>query len=741
MAKLRIGIGGMTCAACSSSIERELNSMDGVDKVAVNLATNTASVDYDETVVSRSEIFEAIEGLGFDIVDSENKDVPTEKTGIIIAFVFTAILVYIAMGPMVGIPVPGAVHNDPEIYATVQMMLCIPVVAVGRGFYARGFPNLVRLRPNMDTLIALGTSAAFVFSLHSLIRIFEGAGDVNSLYFESAAVIITLVMCGKYLESRSKYQTGEAVRALMRLSPQEANVIRDGVETIILTKDIQTGDIIVIRPGERVPADGMISEGTTTVDESMLTGESRYIDRTVGDMIRAGTININGSVRMTAELVGQDTMLSQIVRMMEDAQSSKAPVARLADRVAGYFVPAVMAIAFVACITWLLTGKDTEFSLTVFISVLVIACPCALGLATPLAIVVGTGRGAEHGILFKTAESLELAGRVDIVVLDKTGTITAGRPDVTDVISDDTERLLFVTASAESDSEHPLGSSIVEYARSHGIVPVTPADFVAHIGLGIECKVNGRMVRIGRPAFIESTGTDISGYIDDVSRLANEGKTVSVVSEDNKVLGIIAVSDRIKMTSASAVSSLKDMSIGVAMVTGDSSGTANSVAKDVNIGDVVSGALPGDKISYIRKLQDEGRVVAMAGDGINDAPALTQSDVGMAVGSGTDIAVGSADVVLMNDDLRNVPAAIEIGRRTLRSIKENLFFAFCYNIIGIPVAAGLLYLFGGPLLDPMIAAAAMSLSSVSVVLNSLRLRSFAPVSLARDITDTDNPVS
>ena len=731
--KVRIRIGGMTCAACSSSVERALRDVEGVSKAAVNLATNTATVDFDDSVTDVSKLHEAVEDTGFDVITEtdggkeERDNEQNAKIRLIIAVLFTIPLLYVAMGPMIGAPFPGPIHDDHKMYAILQLALCMPVLIAGSGFYVRGFPNLFRLRPNMDTLVALGTSAALVFSLYATVNIFNGNGNVHSLYFESAATIITLVMVGKYLESRSKYKTGESVRNLMRLAPPEANVIRDGAELRIPIDEVVVNDIIIIRPGERIPVDGIINEGSAVVDESMLTGESRPLDRFAGDRLYGGTMNINGNVRMVAELVGDDTMLSQIVRMIEDAQSSKAPVARLADKVAGYFVPAVMIIAVVACMIWLLTGKDLEFALTVLISVLVIACPCALGLATPLAIIVGTGKAAEHGILFKNAESLESAGRVDTVVLDKTGTVTVGKPDVTDIISlTDRSHLIRTAASAESASEHPLGKAIAEYGSKYHEL-TTPVEFKAHIGNGIECIVDGKEVHIGNRAFMERIGIDVSPVDSEYGRLTSEGKTTMIVSEDRIVIGIIAVADTIRETSADAVAALREMSIGVIMVTGDGKRTADAIAGNVGIENVIAETLPGDKSQIIKELQSE-HIVAMVGDGINDAPALTQSDIGIAIGSGTDIAIGSADVVLMNNDLRSVPISLEIGRRTLRNVKQNLFLAFCYNIIGIPVAAGLLYIFGGPLLDPMIAAAAMSLSSISVVSNAMRLGRFRPVS-------------
>ena len=733
MVRAKIRIGGMTCAACSSSVERALNGMEGMKSVSVNLATNTAALDFDPDLVSLETIADEIESLGFDVLKDEAEDdgeiAKKTKRKLLISILFTVPLLYIAMGPMIGIPVPDVIHDDHLTFALIQLLLTIPVLIAGRDFYTKGFPNLVKLRPNMDTLVALGTSAAFVFSIYNTILIYNGTGDPHSLYFESAATIVMLVMVGKYLESRSKHKTGESIRALMELSPEEANVIRDGVETTVPINELYVEDIAVIRPGERIPADGTITDGNTSIDESMLTGESVYAEKNPGDRIFAGTMNMNGSIRMTVDVTGDNTVLSQIVRMVEDAQSSKAPVARLADRIAGIFVPVVMAIAITACVLWMLAGKDLEFALTVLIAVLVIACPCSLGLATPLAIIVGTGKGTEYGILYKSAESLEISGKIDSVVLDKTGTVTSGRPQVAEIFSYmDERKLVRIAASAESASEHPLGKAIVEYALSSEMTLSRPDDFIAHTGNGLECTVEGMRIHIGNAAFMQKMSIDITTASHRIEELSVGGKTVIIVAADNEVAGLMALSDTIRETSARAVANLKEMGVRVTMITGDNPITAKAIADKAGIEYVVAEALPADKADGIKEMQDLGMTVAMVGDGMNDAPALAQSNVGMAVGSGTDIAMGSADVVLMNDDLRSVPAAIDIGRKTMKHIHQNLFFAFMYNIIGIPVAAGILFVFGGPLLNPMIAAAAMSMSSVSVVLNSLRLRRFHPES-------------
>ncbi len=727
---------GMTCAACSAAIERSLDRLDGVIEANANFSNNVVSVTYDPEKIKREDIARAIKKAGYDVLE-DDPDVLAErerlnaikiKRELIISIIFTIPLSILAMGPMVGLNVPF--HDEPKIYAIVQLLLCIPVLIAGRRFYTKGYPALIARTPTMDTLIALGTTAAVVYSLYATVQIFAGDGHAtHSLVYDSAAMIITLVSVGKYIESRSKVKTNDAVRGLLDLAPPTANVIRDGKEVTIPADELIVGDIIIIRPGERIPADGKIIEGNSSVDESMLTGESMPISKSVGDLIHSGTMNTTGSLRMEAEKTGKDTVLFQIVRMIQDAQGTKAPVARIADKVAAVFVPVVILIAVAACLLWLLAGRGVEFSVIVLISVLVISCPCALGLATPLAITVGTGKAAEHGILFKNASSLERSGNITSVILDKTGTITEGKPKVTDIISDmDQDELIRLTASAELNSQHPLGKAIVSFAEERNLTIPQPTDFMSETGGGVRCTVDGKNVVVGNEKLLRTEGIQDLG---NASELSSEGKTVVFVSIDGNFAGAIAISDPLRPSAVQAVESLKQMGIRPIMVTGDAEGTALAIAKAAGIEEVHAKALPEDKLNIIKDLQVKGENVAMAGDGINDAPALTQADIGLAIGSGTDIAIGAADVVLMNDDVRSIPATMEIGKATLKNVKQNLFLAFCYNAVCIPLAAGIPYLFGLSMIPemPMLAAAAMSLSSISVVTNALRLRGFKPQSI------------
>lgn len=732
--RVNIKTDGMTCAACASAIEKSVGRLDGVTEANANFSNNVVSVLYDPSKVNREQIADAIKKAGYDVLE-DDPDVLAEreranavrtKNELIVSIIFTIPLSILAMGPMFGLDIP--LSDEPKIYSLIQLALCIPVLIAGRRFYTKGYPALIARTPTMDTLIALGTTAAVIYSLYATVQIFTGeVHSSHSLVYDSAAMIITLVSVGKYIESRSKVKTNDAVRGLLDLAPPTANVIRDGKELTIPADEIRLGDVILVRPGERIPADGSIIEGSSSVDESMLTGESMPITRNVGDEIHSGTMNINGSLKITAERTGKDTVLFQIVRMIQDAQGTKAPVARIADKVAAVFVPVVMVIAVVVCLIWLLSGKSIEFSVLVLISVLVIACPCALGLATPLAITVGTGKAAEYGILFKNASALERSGSVTSVILDKTGTITEGRPSVTDIISTIPEdELMTLAAAAEIRSEHPLGKAIISYAVEKNITIPEPSDFTSEAGGGVKCTVNGKSVVVGNADFI---GSDVDH--DRISNILSEGKTVVLVAVNGEFAGAIAIADPIRGSTVPGISSLKEMGIRPIMVTGDSEGTARSIAAIAGIDEIHARALPEDKLSIIKELQVKGENVAMAGDGINDAPALTQSDLGMAIGSGTDIAIGAADVVLMNDDVRSIPATMEIGKATLRNVKQNLFLAFCYNAVCIPIAAGLPYLFGMDMIPemPMLAAAAMSLSSISVVTNALRLKGFKPKSI------------
>ena len=725
---LQMKIGGMHCAACATTLEKALSRLNGVSMAAVNIATEKAVVTYDPSVLTLNDIENAVKKSGYS-VEQEIEDQPKRsgaevlRLKFILAAIFSVPLLYIAMGPMIHLPVPGFMQpmNHPGVYAVVQLILCLPVVAVGYQFYLNGYAQLFRKSPNMDSLIAIGTTAAFLYSIYSMVRIFTGdVHAVHSLYFESSAIIIALVLLGKFLEARSKGRASAAIQKLMDLSPKTATVFRNGQEVEIPLEQVKVGELVLVRPGAKIPVDGTVVEGESSVDESMLTGESMPVDKQKGDAVVGATMNNHGFLKFTATKVGKDTALAQIIKMVEDASSSKAPIAKLADKVSGVFVPVVMAIALLTGIAWLIGTKDITLSLTVFISVLVIACPCALGLATPIAIMVGTGKGAQSGVLFKNAESLENSSHISMVVFDKTGTITEGKPKVTDILPEEMpeETLLQLAASGEKGSQHPLGRAIVQEAESRGISLLPMSDFRSVTGFGIEVTVEGKNLKIGNAAFVKA------GEQPDAQALSAQGKTVMYVAADGHVCGKIAVADVVKPDSAETMKKLKDLHIKTAMITGDNKAAAGAIAKSVGIDTVFAEVLPQDKATYVKKLMNQGETVAMVGDGINDAPALTLADVGIAIGNGTDVAIESADIVLVKNHISDVVTTIRLGRATIRNIKQNLFWAFCYNTLGIPVAAGLLYLFGGPLLSPMLAAAAMSLSSVSVVLNALRLNGF-----------------
>lgn len=742
--RVTIPIGGMSCAVCAKTVETALGALQGVESASVNFGTEKATVAYNPDRVRMSAIRQAIQNAGYQPLDEEQGRPDEEKirkrreirslwTKFILAAAFSLPLLYLAMAPMitfVKLPIPAFLNHarHPFAYGLAQLLLTLPVIGVGWRFYTRGFGALIKRRPNMDSLIAIGTSAAVLYSIYSVIRLAGGDhGAVHHLYFESAAVIITLILLGKSLEAVSKGRTGEAIRKLMGLAPKTAILLREGAEVEIPIDEVEPGDVLIVKPGAKIPVDGTVLEGHTAVDESMLTGESMPVDKQAGDPVFAATINTNGTIRFVAEKVGRDTALARVIQLVEDAQGSKAPIAQMADLVSGYFVPIVCAIALIAGIGWLIGTKDPAFALTIFISVLVIACPCALGLATPTAIMVGTGKGAGLGILIKSGEALETAHRIDTVVLDKTGTITVGKPAVTDLIPGagvSEERLLRLAAAAEQGSEHPLGAAIVAAAQQQGLQLPTVSEFSAIPGRGIEAVADGVRILVGNRRLMEERGISAPELLEAAERLAQEGKTPMLAAFDGAPAGIVAVADVLKPSSEEAVRRLHEMGIGVVMITGDHEKTAAAIAKQVGIDRVLSQVLPEDKAEEIRKLQSEGRRVAMVGDGINDAPALARADIGIAIGSGTDVAMESADIVLMHSDLRDVPTAIRLSHRTMRNIKQNLFWAFGYNVIGIPVAAGLLHLFGGPLLSPMLAAAAMSLSSVSVLTNALRLRRF-----------------
>lgn len=742
-----IPIGGMTCASCVKAVERAVKKLDGVESVQVNLATEKATISYEVGKVKMYEIKNAIEKAGFKVLEIEKKqsvdedklrkekEMKTLLTKFIVSAIFAIPLFYIAMGHMIPkpigpLPLPKIINPDinPLNFALTQLFLTIPIVIAGNKFFSKGVKSMIAKAPTMDSLITIGSSAALIYSLYSLYLITQGdTMAVHHMYFESAGVIITLVLLGKYFESRAKGKTGEAIKKLMGLSPKTAIIVKDDKEIEIPIEEVEVGDIIIVKPGSKIPVDGTVIEGHTSVDESMLTGESIPVEKNIGSSVVGASINKNGTIKFKAEKVGSDTAISQIIKLVEDAQGSKAPIAKLADIIAGYFVPVVVVIAIVAGLAWFISGKDVVFSLTVFIAVLVIACPCALGLATPTAIMVGTGKGAENGILIKGGEALETTHKINTIVFDKTGTITEGKPVVTDIITANNiteDELLKIAASAEKSSEHPLGEAIVRNCEEKNLGFYKVDKFMAIPGYGIEVIIENKDVLLGNIKLMKDKSIDIENLDIESDKLACEGKTPMYIAINNKIAGIIAVADILKENSAKAIKKLHEMGIEVAMITGDNKKTAQAIASQVGIDRVLAEVLPQDKSSEVKKLQEEGKFVAMVGDGINDAPALAQADIGIAIGSGTDVAMESADIVLMRSDLLDVPIAIRLSKSTMTNIKENLFWAFGYNVIGIPIAAGVLYLFGGPLLNPVIAALAMAFSSTSVLLNALRLKRF-----------------
>ncbi|MDI9481728.1 MAG: heavy metal translocating P-type ATPase [Bacillota bacterium] len=742
-AEVLVHVSGMACASCANTVEKSVKKLPGVKDAAVNLVSARAKVVYDPSVTGISEIKNVIEKSGFGVSKveqgkvSENeaerakKETASLRTKLIVSAAFSIPLFYIAMGHMLGLPIPGVItpHMHPLNYALIQLALVIPVIITGRRFYTVGFGRLIRREPNMDSLVAIGTGAAFVYGIYAIIMILNGNGEyADNLYFESAGMIITLILLGRYLETLAKGRTSETIKKLMGLAPKTATIIKDGRELVVPIEEVKVGDIILVKPGEKIPVDGEVIDGRTSVDESILTGESIPVEKNIGSQVICASINQNGTIRFKATKVGEDTTLSQIVMLVEGAQSSKAPIARMADVISGYFVPVVIVIALLTGAAWYISGKSAAFSLTVFISVLVIACPCALGLATPTAIMVGTGKGAEYGVLIKSGEALETAHQINTVVFDKTGTITEGKPVVTDIIStgglNETE-LLRLAASAEKGSEHPLGEAIVGKAVEINLDLFNSESFEAIPGQGIIARIQGKDVLLGNSKLMNDRNIDIQSR-EEPPRLAAEGKTAMFIASEGRLEGIIAVADVIKPGSKKAVEQLRKMGIEPVMLTGDNIQTAQVIAKQAGISRINAEVLPGDKANEIKTLQKEGLKVAMVGDGINDAPALAQADIGIAIGSGTDVAMESADIVLMKSELTDVPVAIQLSKRTIRNIKQNLFWAFAYNVLGIPIAAGLLYLFGGPLLNPMIAAGAMSFSSISVVSNALRLKRFKP---------------
>ncbi|CAM3644717.1 P-ATPase superfamily P-type ATPase copper transporter [Streptococcus sanguinis SK1 = NCTC 7863] len=737
-------LSGMTCAACAMTVEMAVKDLETVEDVSVNLATERLSL-LPKAGFDSQQVLDAVAEAGYH-AEEKGKNRPSDvseeaamkaqelqkkKQQLLILLVTTLPLLYISMGSMVGLPLPSFLDHmvHPLVFVLSQLLLTLPAVWIGRGFYQRGFRNLIKRHPNMDSLIAVGTSAAFFYSLYSVSQVFLGHHPfVHQLYFESVAVIIALVLLGKYLESSAKGRTSQAIQSLLELVPSQATVIRYGEAVTIDTEDIRVGDIIRIKPGERMPVDGLVIEGQTFVDESMMTGESVPIEKKVGDTITSATINQNGSIDYQATRVGSDTTLAQIVRLVEEAQGSKAPIAALADKISLYFVPIVLGLATLSALGWyFLAGESLSFSLSIFVAVLVIACPCALGLATPTAIMVGTGKGAENGILIKSGQALEAAYQLDTIVLDKTGTITVGKPSLTDLVplgAFNRSDLLQLIASAEQHSEHPLAQAILEAAEEEGLDLLPVSHFEAMVGRGLSAQVEGKQLLVGNESLMKEKNIDSSVFQEQLLELSQEGKTAMFVAVDGWLAGILAVADEMKSSSLSAVQKLQSMGLEVIMLTGDREETATAIAQKAGIQKVIAGVLPDGKATAIKNLQEAGKRLAMVGDGINDAPALVQAAVGIAIGSGADVAIESADVVLMHSDLQDVVKAIKLSQATIRNIKENLFWAFAYNTLGIPIAMGLLHLFGGPLLNPMLAGLAMSLSSVSVVANALRLGRF-----------------
>ncbi len=737
--ELNLRVEGMTCASCVRHVETALSGVDGVRSAAVNLATETARVTFEGNAVPLPLIQDAVKRAGYGVSlleeagSSRRAHKDDELAGLrrrlAISAVFSVPLFVLAMADMLGGSLPPAISpsHNPLRFALIQLFLTIPVMIVGRAFYSGGFSKLFRADPNMDSLIAVGTASAFVYSVWNSTLVYAGRTEMAMhLYYETVGVIITLILTGKYLESLSKGRTSEAVASLMDLSPETATLIKDGEEVEIPLADVRVGDTLAVRPGQRIPVDGAVIEGSTRVDESMLTGEPMPVEKGPGDTVTGATINGHGFFKLRATHVGKDTVLSRIIRMVESAQGSKAPIARIADVISGYFVPVVIAIAFVAASAWALAGAPAPFVLKIFIAVLVIACPCALGLATPTAIMVGTGRGASLGILIKGGEALETAGRLDTMVFDKTGTITEGRPSLTDIVlkgSLSEDELLALAAGAERGSEHSLARAVVEEAKARALSIPTSTDFRVLAGRGIEVRVGGRDILIGSGRLMMDRELLTEGA-EEASRLNDEGKTVVYIAVDGRVAGLFGIADRPKPESKEVLSGLSKLGIETVMLTGDDRRTAEAIARSVGISKVFARVLPGDKARKILELQEGGRKVGMVGDGINDAPALAQADVGIAMGSGTDVAMESAGIVIMGGRLSGVLDAVSLSRATMRTIKQNLFWALAYNCAGIPIAAGVLVLFGGPTLNPMIAAAAMALSSVSVVINALRLNGF-----------------
>lgn len=761
--KLKFNVTGMTCSACSSHVEKSVRKLEGIKEANVNLLANSMAVEFDENKLNFQDIISAVKNAGYGASVHENKsrqiiqEAPADlmtaelegmKKRLWVSFLFLIPLFYITMGHMMGMPVPYFFHGNENAlnYAFTQFLLTLPIVYVNRKYFIVGFQTLSKGAPNMDSLIAIGSSAAIFYGIFAIYKIGSGLGHGNldvvsrysmDLYFESAGTILALITFGKYLETKSKGKTSEAITKLMDLAPKTALVVREGVETEIPVEEVLIGDVILVRPGQSVPVDGVIIEGSTSIDESALTGESIPVEKHPKDTVAAATLNKSGFFKFRATKVGNDTTLAQIIQLVEEASASKAPIAKLADKVSGVFVPAVIVIAILATATWLFLGESPEFALSIGIAVLVISCPCALGLATPVAIMIGTGKGAENGILIKSAEALELAHTVDTVVMDKTGTITEGKPKVTDLIpalGTSKEELLKIAASLEKPSEHPLAEAIIEKAEEEKIKWEEVEQFEAKVGMGIEAIIKGKKYFAGNARMMQEKSLNSQEFEQKGNKLAEEGKTPLYFADEKSMLGMIAVADVAKSTSKSAIEEFIEMGIEVVMLTGDNKRTAEAIRSQLGISKAIAEVLPADKESEIRKIQENGRVVAMIGDGINDAPALTRADVGIAIGAGTDVALESADIVLMKSDLLDAVTAIQLSKAVIKNIKQNLFWAFFYNSIGIPLAAGVFFSVLGWKLNPMFGAAAMSLSSVCVVSNALRLKLFKPVRLKQTVS-------
>lgn len=727
-------ISGMSCAACSASVQRVVSRLDCVKECEVNLITGKMTVSFDSKKTGEADFIRVVEKAGFGIEKAVKEKAQNKKpaktkvsfTPILISALFSSLLLYISMGQMLfkDIPLPAFLNmeNNPYNFALTQLLLCIPALYFGRKFFINGIPLLFKGHPNMDTLVAIGSGASFIYSVIMTYTINYNPHAVHNLYYESAAVVVTLVMLGKYFETKSKNKTADAIQKLIELSPDTATVVRDGVEYTVALEEIAVGETIAVKAGSKIALDGVIIKGNTSCDESMLTGESLPVEKKEGDTVTGGSINLNGHIFVRVTHIGEDTALAKIIKFVENAQSKKAPISKTADKVAGVFVPAVIIIALLSALVWLISGKDISFALRVFTGVLVVACPCALGLATPTAIMVGTGLGAQNGILIRNGEVLETTHKIKVAVFDKTGTVTEGKMSVTDIIAKDEKLLLKAVASAESGVTHPIAQSITEFAKQNNIPLSTPEKEENISGMGIKCLFEKEELLVGKIDFLKENGIEISSVLKKAEEFSSQGKTLVFASLGGKIIGIIALADSLKENSKSAFLKLKKMGIETVLLSGDNKLCAEYIGKELHADKVFSEVLPNEKANIIKQIKKETGSVLMVGDGINDAPALTVADVGCAIGKSSDIAIESADIVLMKSDPQDIAKAVNLSRLTIRNIKQNLFWAFCYNTALIPIASGLLYAFGGPLISPMLAGLAMSFSSVFVVSNALRLR-------------------